>query len=93
MVLIKKVALKLQTPSPKVALQRLGQQQKAGAHHDSPSRGAATCTALSRQSPSIQEEISLCRKSFYALGDGWSLQSSDLLLDSYKWTTIYDLFP
>lgn len=56
MVLIKKVALKLQTPSPKVALQRLGQQQKAGAHHDSPSRGAVTCTALSRQSPSIQEK-------------------------------------
>lgn len=52
MVLIKKVALKLQTPSPKVALQRL--QEKAGAHHDSPPRGAATCTVISRQSPSTR---------------------------------------
>lgn len=33
------------------------------------------------------------KKTFILLRDGWSLQSSDLLLDSYKWTTIYDLFP
>lgn len=32
------------------------------------------------------------KKKFLSFGDGWSLQSSDLLLDSYKWTTIYDLF-